>query len=223
MKYAENIKRFYVLAACTHKLGQAMKKKYKREMDYVYAVINEMDRKLDRQIRDLDDVRTVMDTLSKIREQEVDMELKIEPIEDAFNMMHKYEIQVDREQMDQVDNLRYTWVRLQSRAKEVHCKLLEMQPDFQSDLRANLEKFKQDKIEYVTEYRASGPMQPGLTPREASDKLLLFQVNFLFMVMLCRSTLSICIIPESIRRNVEKTPDLSEWRGIVWFASIRLS
>uniref|UniRef100_A0A8W7PQG3 Dynein, axonemal, heavy chain 5 n=1 Tax=Anopheles coluzzii TaxID=1518534 RepID=A0A8W7PQG3_ANOCL len=162
----------------THKIGQAMKKKYKREMDYVYAVINEMDRKLDRQIRDLDDVRTVMDTLSKIREQEVDMELKIEPIEEAFNMMHKYDIQVDREYMDQVDNLRYTWIRLQSRAMEVHCKLLEMQPAFQNELRSNLERFKQDKQEYVVEYRASGPMQPGLTPREASDKLLLFQNRF---------------------------------------------
>lgn len=58
-----------------------MKKKYKKEMDYVYAVINEMDRKLDRPIRDLDDVRMIMETLSKIREQEVDMELRIDPIE----------------------------------------------------------------------------------------------------------------------------------------------
>lgn len=63
------------------RIGQAMKKKYRREMDYVYAVINEMERKLDRPIRDLDDVRMVMDTLKKIREQEVDMELKIDPIE----------------------------------------------------------------------------------------------------------------------------------------------
>lgn len=69
------------IKACTHKVGQAMRKKYKREMDYVYAVINEMDRKLDRNIRDLDDVRMVMETLGKIREQEVDMELKIDPIE----------------------------------------------------------------------------------------------------------------------------------------------
>lgn len=61
-----------------------MKKKYRREMDYVYAVINEMHRKLDRPIRDLDDVRMIMDTLKKIREQEVDMELKIEPIEVLF-------------------------------------------------------------------------------------------------------------------------------------------
>jgi dynein heavy chain len=67
--------------ACTYRIGQALRKKYKREMDYVYAVMSEMDRKLDRPIRDLDDVRLVMDTLKKIREQEVDMELRIEPIE----------------------------------------------------------------------------------------------------------------------------------------------
>lgn len=58
-----------------------MKKKYKREMDYVFAVISEMDRKLEKPIRDLDDVRMIMDTLKKIREQEVDIDLKIDPIE----------------------------------------------------------------------------------------------------------------------------------------------
>lgn len=80
------------IKAVTHKVGQAMKKKYKREMDYVYAVINEMDRKLDRNIRDLDDVRMVMDTLGKIREQEVDMELKIDPIEVSFAFVLSTEI-----------------------------------------------------------------------------------------------------------------------------------
>jgi dynein heavy chain len=69
------------IKTCTHRIGQVLKKKYRREMDYVYAVINEMDRKLERPVRDLDDVRMVMDTLKKIREQEVDMELKIDPIE----------------------------------------------------------------------------------------------------------------------------------------------
>jgi len=67
--------------ACTYRIGQALRKKHKREMDYVYAVVSEMDRKLDRPIRDLDDVRVVMDTLKKIRDQEVDMELRIDPIE----------------------------------------------------------------------------------------------------------------------------------------------
>lgn len=184
-----------------------MKKKYKKEMDYVYAVINEMDRKLDRPIRDLDDVRMIMETLNKIREQEVDMELRIDPIEvlyiknmtkimifeklplntvfyffiffqEAFNILTRFNVQVERELFDQVDNLRRTFQNLLSSALQAQVRLLEMQPTFQNDLKTNLEKFKQDKIEYCNEYRTTGPMQSGLTPREASDKLILFQNRF---------------------------------------------
>ena len=79
------------IKSSTHRIGQMLKKKYRRDMDYVYAVMNEMDRKLDRQIRDLDDVRLVMETLRKIREQEVDMELKIEPIEVTIHLYHSPE------------------------------------------------------------------------------------------------------------------------------------
>ncbi|CAG9764860.1 unnamed protein product [Ceutorhynchus assimilis] len=64
-----------------------MKKKYRREMDYVDAVISEIERKLERTISDLDDVRMIMNNLKTIREQEVDMELKIDPIENRFDGM----------------------------------------------------------------------------------------------------------------------------------------
>ncbi|CAG5099433.1 Similar to DNAH5: Dynein heavy chain 5 [Cotesia congregata] len=162
----------------TYKIGQAMKKKYRREMEYVYAVINEMDRKLDRQIRDLDDVRLVMDTLKKIREQEVDMELKIDPIEEAFNIVIRYEVPVDQECLEQVDNLRFTWLNLLARAQESHVLLLKLQPQFEEELRYNLDKFRRDNEAYCEEYRLSGPMQTGLTPREASDRQILFQNRF---------------------------------------------
>ncbi|XP_047354238.1 dynein axonemal heavy chain 5 isoform X2 [Vespa velutina] len=166
------------IKSSTHKIGQAMKKKYRKEMEYVYAVINEMERKLDRQIRDLDDVRLIMDTLKKIRDQEVDMELKIDPIEEAFNIVTRYEVPVDTECLEQVDNLRYTWQQLLARAQESHVLLLNLQPQFEDDLRKNLEKFRIDNETYCEEYRSSGPMQPGLSPRDASDRQILFQNRF---------------------------------------------
>ncbi|KZC10625.1 Dynein heavy chain 5, axonemal [Dufourea novaeangliae] len=166
------------IKTCTHKIGQAMKKKYRREMEYVYALMNEMERKLDRQIRDLDDVRLIMDTLKKVREQEVDMELKIDPIEEAFNIVTRYEVPVDQECLEQVDNLRYTWQQLLMRAQNSHVLLLRLQPQFEEDLRNNLEKFRLDNEMYCEEYRSSGPMQPGLSPREASDRQILFQNRF---------------------------------------------
>ncbi|XP_063990451.1 dynein axonemal heavy chain 5 [Diachasmimorpha longicaudata] len=162
----------------THKIGQVMKKKYRREMEYVYAVMNEMDRKLERQIRDLDDVRLIMETLKKIREQEVDMELRIDPIEEAFNIVTRYEVPVDQECLEMVETLRESWGQILARAHQSHVLLLQLQPQFEEELRNNLEKFRIDNEAYCEEYRTSGPMQTGLTPREASDRQILFQNRF---------------------------------------------
>jgi dynein heavy chain len=88
---------------------------------------------------------------------------------------------VDREDLEQVDNLRYTWQQLIARSMETNCLLLSLQPHFADDLCRNLECFHRDTIQYCHDYRTSGPMIPGLTPREASDRLLLFQVKFVFV------------------------------------------
>uniref|UniRef100_A0A2S2PXW6 Dynein heavy chain 5, axonemal n=1 Tax=Sipha flava TaxID=143950 RepID=A0A2S2PXW6_9HEMI len=164
--------------SCNRRIGQLLRKKYHREMDYVYAVMNEMERKLERSIRDLDDIRMVIETLKKIRENEVDMELKIEPIEEAFNVLTRYDLPVDREDLELVDNVRYCWQRVLSRAMDMNIYLLESQPQLQKELADNLKHFKLDCVQYCHEYRTLGPMMPGLTPREASDRLIMFQNRF---------------------------------------------
>lgn len=165
------------MKSCNRQIGQLLRKKYHREMDYVYAVMNEMERKLERPIRDLDDIRMVIETLKKIRENEVDMELKIEPIEEAFNVLTRYDLPVDREDLELVDNVRYCWQRVLTRAMDMNIYLLESQPQLQKELAENLKHFKLDCVQYCHEYRTLGPMMPGLSPREASDRLIMFQVN----------------------------------------------
>jgi len=166
--------------SCNRRIGQLLRKKYHREMDYVYAVMNEMERKLERPIRDLDDIRMVIETLKKIRENEVDMDLKIEPIEEAFNVLTRYDLPVDREDLELVDNVRYCWQRVLTRAMDMNIYLLDSQPQLQTELAENLKHFKLDCVQYCHEYRTLGPMMPGLSPREASDRLIMFQVNILF-------------------------------------------
>jgi len=51
-----------------------------------------------------------------------------------------------------------------------------IQEHFQKELIANLDIFQEDCGTFVNEYYDNGPMQPGLTPREASDRLQMFQV-----------------------------------------------
>lgn len=98
-------------------------------------------------------------------------------LQEAFNVITRYELPVSKEDLEQVDNLRYTWQQLQATALASHVQLLKMQPQFEEDLKNNLDKFRDDNVEYCHEYRHAGPMQSGLSPREASDKLILFQVG----------------------------------------------
>lgn len=98
-------------------------------------------------------------------------------VQEAFNLISRSELLINREDLEQVDNLRYTWQRLLARAMDVNVMLLTMQPHFEKELRRNLEKFGNDSEEYCHQYHTSGPMCPGLQPREASDRLILFQVG----------------------------------------------
>lgn len=98
--------------------------------------------------------------------------------QEAFNVITRYELPVSKEDLEQVDNLRYSWQQLQATALASHVQLLRMQPQFEEDLKNNLDKFREDNADYCHEYRHAGPMQPGLSPREASDRLILFQVSF---------------------------------------------
>ena len=92
-------------------------------------------------------------------------------------MIVKLDLPIDQEDLEQVDNLRYTWQRLLARAMDVNVMLLTMQPHFEEELRYNMNKFRKDAEEYCYQYQTTGPMMTGLLPREASDRLIFFQVN----------------------------------------------
>jgi dynein heavy chain len=158
--------------------GKAMQIKYKREMDFIVAQVFDFDRKLDRPINDLDDIRIIMETQKKIRDQEIDMDMKIDLVEEAFSLLSKYEIQLTKEEVDKVESLEFNWLQLQGKAMDVQILLLTVQEHFQKELIANLEIFQDDCTNFVSEYHGNGPMQPGLTPREASDRLQMFQNHF---------------------------------------------
>lgn len=41
----------------------------------------------------------------------------------------------------------------------------------------NVAQFKKDCSKFVQDYRGTGPMVPGLDPRDASDRLIIAQVG----------------------------------------------
>jgi dynein heavy chain len=63
---------------------------YRRKMDKIIAQINDLSRKLNRPIKDLDDLRLGMHALRLIRDKEIDMEMAIDPIEVKYSVFIFY-------------------------------------------------------------------------------------------------------------------------------------
>ncbi|XP_036366495.1 dynein heavy chain 5, axonemal-like [Octopus sinensis] len=148
--------------------GKACNNKYRTDMEENFTFIADLSKRLNRPIIDLDDVRHAMAALKEIRENEIRIEMSIGPIETT----------VRREETDPCDTLRYSWEKLQAQASEVGSHLLTIQPEFRHELITNVNIFHNNCTEFYDEYAQSGPMVAGIDPRDAADRLVIFQNHF---------------------------------------------
>ena len=67
-------------------------------------------------------------------------------------MLISHELPVPKEEAERVDTLRYTWQKLQERTTEISGHLIEIQPDFHSDLIEKVKIFNQDTADFYRDY-----------------------------------------------------------------------
>lgn len=61
--------------------GLFCNRKYRSEMEQIFVFVDEAGKKLNRQIKDLDDIRIAMAALKEIREHQISIDFKVGPIE----------------------------------------------------------------------------------------------------------------------------------------------
>lgn len=75
--------------------------------------------RLSRKVADIEDLRMAVQTLSEIRESEVNIDLKLQPIEEAYVLLAKHNVSVSKEEMEMVDSLRYSWKKVKALVTDV--------------------------------------------------------------------------------------------------------
>ncbi|KAM5298595.1 dynein axonemal heavy chain 8-like [Ctenodactylus gundi] len=159
-------------------LCRYLNEEYKKKMSNMITFINEYLKRLSRPIHDLDDVRFAMETLSCIRENEIQMDMTLGPIEEAYGILSRFEVEVTKQESEAVDTLRYSFNQLQSRAMSAQDELVQVQPKFKRNLLESVEVFREDVTNFAEAYETEGPMVPNIPPQEASNRLQIFQANF---------------------------------------------
>ncbi|DBA69380.1 TPA: Dynein gamma chain, flagellar outer arm [Trebouxia sp. C0005] len=134
--------------------------------------------KLNRKVEDLEDVRFIMGVLKEIREKEANVDNLINPIEDMYSLLMRYEVRVPKEETDMVGDLRYSWKKLRKLSTDVSDNLARLQVGFKRELIKEVRLFVLDAQEFRQDWEANGPMVPGLDPMDAVDRLKKFQLMF---------------------------------------------
>ena len=159
-------------------IATTMLQRYKSEMKHICNFIYEMDLKFDRAIVNLDDIRIIMEAQKKLREMEIDVEVNIETIQHAFSLAEKYNLQIKKADYDIIKDLHLVFSELLTKGMDLQVLLLTVQEHFQKNLLESLSVFQGECDEFCKDYHETGPMQPGLSPKDASDKLSIFQSQF---------------------------------------------
>lgn len=73
-------------------------------------------------------------------------------VQNSYNILNKFEIPVAKEELEQVDLLKYTWEKLLSQANEVQNKLIGIQPNFRQELVENIVKFDDECSTFYENY-----------------------------------------------------------------------
>ncbi|XP_026672559.1 dynein heavy chain 8, axonemal-like [Ceratina calcarata] len=156
-------------------LGQNLSATYKNKLKRITDYINDKNKVLAREIKDLEDVRVAMKCLGEIRDDFISLDIELILIEETYNLMGRFQIAVSKEEQDIVDSLRYNFTNMLNTAKQVQAKICEMQEPLKKELSDGVAVFKQDVINFDLEFELNGPMVEGIPAKEASDRLILFQ------------------------------------------------
>ena len=132
--------------------AKALNEKSSQDMQMVFDKIDDIQKRLSRPCKDLDDVRTHMGALNEIRQNEIFIDQTITPIEETYAIFNRYEIVFNDGKPELVDTLQYGWRKCLQQGKDVQSHLLDIQPTFKKNLLDDVAVFKQDVTTFVDDY-----------------------------------------------------------------------
>jgi dynein heavy chain len=158
--------------------AQNLHQQAKSELDAITTWIDAHKRYLTREINDLDDVRNAMGYLSAIRDKETMLDWEFGPVEEKYALLHRYRVEIPKDESDQVTDLTYSWKKLKKEADNITDNLRQSQASFRKNLIRNVRMFTVDVAQFRTDFEANGPNVPGLPPMDANERLRKFERLF---------------------------------------------
>ncbi|GIY16074.1 dynein heavy chain 8, axonemal [Caerostris darwini] len=162
--------------------GNSINRKYLNRANEISDFMHDKDRIINLPVKELSDVQRAMNCFETVQENFIDIDMDLEPIQDAYALLIKFKFPVDLDEHEKAKTLPKTLDGLVRETRSVANELSEKQYDYLETLKQFVETFKVDVEKFDEDYKKRGPMVEGITPEEASQRVDMFsdQLNQLY-------------------------------------------
>ena len=154
-------------------------KKAKTHLESLTDDIKQIRLKIEKPVKDIDSLGSVMYALEEIRKKESEIELQFRPVTEMYALLETYlpEVMVN-EESDVSSILDKDWAKLVVDAEAVRNSLQGQQAEFKKSLIVGINSLIIDVEDFRKNFEKNGPMVPGIEPKEALNRLRMFSDEY---------------------------------------------
>lgn len=154
-------------------------KKAKTLLEHLTDDIKQIRLKIEKPVKDIDSLGSVMYALEEIRKKESEIELQFRPVTEMYRILELYLPELmDKEESDVSSILDKDWAQLVAYAETVRNQLQGQQAEFKKSLIVGINNLIVDVEDFRKNFEKNGPMVPGIEPKEALNRLRMFSDEY---------------------------------------------
>lgn len=160
--------------------SQDLHKRARSQLEKLTEQTKILSTKLSKEVKDIDSLGYVMQTLDQIRKQQAEIDMQFNPVQDMYTLLDNYLPGgiTDKDEMDQRSMLRRNWDALIQQAQIKGKELQQKQKNYLKQLKKSIKDFVKDVQDFRKDYEANGPMVNNISPKEAIERLRRFEDEF---------------------------------------------
>jgi len=160
--------------------AEDLHKRAKGLLDQLSEQTKNLQGRLQKEVKDIDSLRIVMETLEEIRKQEAEIDMRFGPVFEMYDLYNQFlpNNVLDTQEMDARSVLRRNWQSLIEEAEVKKNELQLKQGSFLKELKEDVKNFIVDVSKFRKDYESNGPMVPSITPKDAIERLRRFEDEY---------------------------------------------
>ncbi|XP_062273833.1 dynein axonemal heavy chain 10 [Scomber scombrus] len=150
-------------------LGSLLNKSAKEDLFNLRDEIMELSTKLKQNPDTFEDLKSVLGTISDIKDMSLDVEMSFTDIKERYRTLAMYNVQVKEDELELASNIDQMWGHLFTESRQVDRSLTDVKKSFTKTTKQNTEEFKHELSIFVESFNMHGPgavgddLEKGLT------------------------------------------------------------